>query len=130
MRLIFFIVLTSSAGFCSQHDQQKPYSCVIKSDSKNFYRFYFNSVYQLIKSIIGSWLPSLIGIGLNITIIYFLRKASNERQAMSYSGSITLNDSTAINIKKMSLQTESKTCVKNIFQKRKYNILIRVRHQK
>ena len=78
--IVFFLVLTSTGGFCSHHDIKKPYLCAVKGGSGSNYEFYFNSVYQLMKSVFGSWFPSLLGIGLNIAIIFFLYKASNERK--------------------------------------------------
>ena len=78
--IVFFLVLTSTGGFCSHHDIKKPYLCAVKGGSGSNYEFYFNSVYQLMKSVFGSWFPSLLGIGLNIAIIFFLYKASNERR--------------------------------------------------
>ena len=60
--VLFFSMLTSTAGLCSHHDKNKPYTCIIKNGIGSYYEFYFHSVYQVIKTVFGSWLPSLISL--------------------------------------------------------------------
>jgi len=76
--IIFFLVLTSSAGMCSEYNEPKPYLCSIRGNT--FCKYYFNVVYPIFKSLFGSWLPSLIGICLNTIFIIFLKKISNKRK--------------------------------------------------
>ncbi len=76
--IIFFITLTSSAGLCSEYNKPKPYLCSLKVNG--FCKYYFNNVYQIFKSLFGSWLPSLFGICLNTIFIIFLNRISNKRK--------------------------------------------------
>lgn len=105
--IIFFFLLTSTAGFCSYHDPERPYLCMIKGGSGSFYHLYFQTIYQILKSTLGSWLPSLIGICLNITIIVYLKKASNERKNIIHRSSITNEEANTINIIKNRSNVES-----------------------
>ena len=69
--ITFFILLTTSAGFCLQYNNL---------NSNKYYKIYFNSVYQLFKILFGAWLPSLIGLCLNITFLVYLKKMTAKKQ--------------------------------------------------
>lgn len=75
----FFILITTSAGFCLQYNSLNPNQCSIKNSNK-YYNIYFNSVYQLFKILFGAWLPSLIGLCLNITFLVYLKKMTAKKQ--------------------------------------------------
>jgi hypothetical protein len=83
--ILFFLIITCIAGFSSEYNQKKPYLCVIKEGK--FYMYYFHHIFPIIKSLFGSWLPSLIAISLNTTIIVYLYKASKERKNISQKSS-------------------------------------------
>jgi hypothetical protein len=79
--ILLFLALTSSTSFCLEYSQFKPYLCSIR-DYGNC-KFYFNNVYPIFKSILGSWLPSLLGICLNTIFIFFLKRVSKRRREIT-----------------------------------------------
>ena len=83
--IVFFLIITCIAGFSLEYNQKKPYLCDIKVG--NFYIYYFDQIFPVLKSLFGSWLPSLIAISLNTTIIVYLYKASKERKNISQKSS-------------------------------------------
>ncbi len=85
--VFLFLALSSTAGFCSHHDTKKPYLCIVKEDIGNMYKFYFHSVYQIIKSTLESWLPSIIELVFNIIMIAYLRNRQKKRNSMVPKGS-------------------------------------------
>ena len=99
--IVFFLIITCIAGFSLEYNQKKPYLCVIKEGK--FYMYYFHHIFPIIKSLFGSWLPSLIAISLNTTIIIYLYKASKERKNISQKSSnynlFELNSFTETNYK-------------------------------
>jgi hypothetical protein len=114
--ILFFLIITCIAGFSLEYNQKKPYLCEIKDG--NFYINYFHQVFPVIKSVFGSWLPSLIAISLNTTIVVFLYKASKERKIITQSNS-NLNE---IEFNLILSETNGKTC--------KNKTLIKNKHQK
>ena len=79
--ILLFLALTSSISFCLEYSQFKPYLCSIR-DYGNC-KFYFNNVYPIFKSILGSWLPSLLVICLNAIFIFFLKRVSKRRREIT-----------------------------------------------
>jgi len=76
MVILSSLSVTSSAGFCATYNKDKPYLCNLQGNCKD----YFHNIYQIFKTLLGSWLPSLIGLCLNIIFIIFLRKIANKRK--------------------------------------------------
>ena len=89
--ILIFLLLASTAGFCSHYDKKKPYLCIIKGDNGSIYEFYFHSVYQIIKSTLESWLPSIIDLIFTFIMILEIRNLSNRRRII-----ITSNRSSSL----------------------------------
>jgi hypothetical protein len=89
---LIFLLLTSTAGFCSHYDKEKPYLCAIKGGTGSIYEFYFHSVYQIIKSTLESWLPSIIDFIFTFILILEIRNLSNRRRIIISNRSSSLRN--------------------------------------
>ena len=85
MMILAFLVLSSSLSICINHSPNQPYYCQIRGNKNGKCFYYYTYVFPWIKSAFGSWLPSLLGISLNLVIIFELYKASNARKIISSS---------------------------------------------
>jgi hypothetical protein len=75
-----FILLSSSQGLCTHYAPMQPYYCQIRGSQNGTCFYYYNYIFPWIKSSFGSWLPSVLGITLNIVIIVSLYHASDQRK--------------------------------------------------
>ena len=86
--IIFFIGLSSTTSICIHHSKQQPYYCQIRGDLNGTCFYYYTYVFPWFKSIFGSWVPSLLGITLNLVIIRALYKAANSRKNITTKSSL------------------------------------------
>ena len=78
--ILFFAILSSSTSICIEHVAKQPYYCQIKGTQNGTCFVYYTYVFPLFKSIFASWVPSILGVCLNILIIIALYKASAQRK--------------------------------------------------
>ena len=77
---LFFIALSSTTSVCIRYSVAQPYYCQIKGNKEGNCFFFYNYIFPWLKSSFGSWIPSVVGVILNIVMISALYKASNERR--------------------------------------------------
>jgi hypothetical protein len=76
----FFITLSGTTSVCIHYSRTQPYYCQIRGSKEGRCFVYYTYVFPWLKSAFGSWIPSVIGIVLNLVIIFELYKASNARR--------------------------------------------------
>lgn len=81
--LAFFISLSSTITFCIEYKPSQPYYCQIKGEFEGKCFVYYNYIFPWLRSSLFSWIPSVLIIGLNVTIILELYKALNARKAIT-----------------------------------------------
>jgi hypothetical protein len=87
----------------------KRHLCTI---NKGICRVYYNRIYTLIKLILGSWLPSLIGFSLNMVIIVSIYKASFNLNKLTNNSKKT--DTASVNSSRFELNNLNEKSSKNI----------------
>jgi hypothetical protein len=83
LMILFFFALSSSISICISYSVQQPYYCQIKGSQNGTCFSYYTYVFPWIKSSLGSWMPSLLGICFNLVIICELYRASRERETIT-----------------------------------------------
>jgi hypothetical protein len=79
----FFIALSATVSVCIHYSKTQPYYCVIRGSMDGSCFVYYTYIFPWLKSAFGSWIPSLIGIVLNVVIIAELFRASNARRGIT-----------------------------------------------
>jgi hypothetical protein len=79
----FFITLSGTTSVCIHYSKAQPYYCQIRGNKEGKCFIYYTYIFPWLKSAFGSWIPSIIGIVLNLVIICELYKASNARRAIT-----------------------------------------------
>ena len=87
-----FMGLSSTMSLCIRHSKCKPHYCEIKGIQNGLCFNYYNYVFPWFKSIFGSWIPSLVGITLNLIIIKELYKAAHSRKSIISQSSFKRNE--------------------------------------
>ena len=83
LMILFFFALSSSLSICISYSIQQPYYCQIKGSQNGTCFQYYTYVFPWIKSSLGSWMPSILGICFNLVIICELYRASRERETIT-----------------------------------------------
>jgi hypothetical protein len=84
LMISFFSLLSFTQFFCLEVRPDKPHYCRVKGpEGKGPYLFYMKTIYPYIKSALMSWIPSILGIVLNMLIIISLMNASKKRDLIS-----------------------------------------------
>ena len=81
---LFFIFISISISLCIESLPGKTYYCKIKGNETGKCYFYYNYVFPLIRSVLGSWIPGIILFVLNILIIFSLYRSSKFRKNCYY----------------------------------------------
>lgn len=81
--VVFFFTLSSTVSVCMEHNKSKPHFCQIKGSENGTCFYYYMFIFPWIRSSMGSWVPSLLGVSLNVTMIRALIKATRARKKIS-----------------------------------------------
>ena len=76
--ILSFILISSTQIISLKPLPQTPYFCGIRGTATQGYYYYYRSGYPYIKAILMSWIPSILGIVLNIIIVVSLTRATKE----------------------------------------------------
>ncbi|CAF0870284.1 unnamed protein product [Brachionus calyciflorus] len=82
--IIFFLCLSSTISVCIEYSETQPYYCKIKGNQNGTCFKYYTYIFPWFRSALGSWIPSVIGLCLNLIIINCLYKASHNRKNITY----------------------------------------------
>lgn len=79
----FFFLLSATKSVCMQSDVLRPQFCKVRGQPNGTFFYYYNYVFPWMSSSIGSWLPSLLGLGLNVAIVRAMVSAKLVRGKMA-----------------------------------------------
>ena len=81
--VLFFAIFTLFFAICMEHVVKQPYYCQIKGFQNGTCFAYHSYIFPLFKSAFSSWFPSILGIVLNILIVYELYSATKQRKELT-----------------------------------------------
>ncbi len=114
-----FLGLSSTLAVCIHHSRCRPYYCDIRGERNGKCYVYHNYIFPWFTSIFGSWLPSLLGMTLNLIIIKALYKAAQSRKTITSQSSLTKRRESFVRLEQIDMDKD-KINSRNNFAKRSW----------